>query len=74
MVKDLFPALSLDQLTTEIVYPILMVCAQAARPHHRNAAASGASKVPSFHVLAGAPAKAAYAVIGVFIFILCYLL
>jgi hypothetical protein len=35
-------------------------------PHHRNAAASGANKNESFQQKAGAPPKAAYAVIGVF--------
>jgi hypothetical protein len=34
-------------------------------PHHRNAAAPGANKNESLPQKAGAPAKAAYAVIGV---------
>ena len=37
-------------------------------PHHRNAAASGANKNESLPKKAGAPPKAAYAVIGVFLF------
>jgi hypothetical protein len=36
------------------------------RPHHRNAAVSGASIFPGLFQIAGAPPKAAYAVIGVF--------
>ena len=37
-------------------------------PHHRNAAASGANKIENLTQNAGAPPKAAYAVIGVFFF------
>jgi hypothetical protein len=37
------------------------------RPRHRNAAASGANLSPGLTLEAGAPAKAAYAMTGIFI-------
>jgi hypothetical protein len=42
-------------------------------PHHRNAAASGANKNESLLQNAGAPPKAAYAVIGVFFLLFLFL-
>jgi hypothetical protein len=42
-------------------------------PHHRNAAASGANKIESLSQNAGAPPKAAYAVIGVFFLLFLFI-
>jgi len=53
-----------------MVAPLLLGFAlRPGRPHHRNAAACGANVFPSISLKAGAPPKAAYAVIGV-----CFLL
>jgi hypothetical protein len=42
-------------------------------PHHRNAAAPGANKIQRLSLEAGAPAKAAYAVIGMFILLFLFI-
>jgi hypothetical protein len=54
-------------LFTNPYYIISFFCPQGpGRPHHRNAAASGANGYPTLSLKAGAPAKAAYAMMDSF--------
>jgi hypothetical protein len=44
-----------------------MIFPQAGRPRHRNAAAPGANGYPTLSLKVRAPAKAAYAMTGIFL-------